>query len=90
MVAEILLGIMVLAWGVPYIVLPKPQKGGKLMVVASFYPIAYIAEQIGGEKIEAKSLIQPGIEVRRWQPSVGRDRDHLIKIYQAPFPMTHQ
>ena len=89
-IAVILLGIMVLAIGSAYIVPPKPQKGGKLMVVASFYLIAYIAEQIDGKKIEVQSLIQPGIEVHSWQPSVGRARNHLIKIYQVPFPMTHQ
>ena len=56
--------------GVAYIARPQPLKGGKLIVVATFYPIYYLAERIGGDMVEVHSLIQPGIEVHSWQPSV--------------------
>jgi zinc transport system substrate-binding protein len=56
--------------GAAYIARPKPLKGGKLIVVATFYPIYYLAEWIGGEIVEVHCLIQPGIEVHSWQPSV--------------------
>lgn len=71
LVAVTLLGIVALAIGGAYIARPRPQRGDKLIVVATFYPIAYMAEQIGGDRIEVQSLIQPGIEVHSWQPSAG-------------------
>lgn len=71
LVAVTLLGVVALAMGGAYVARPKPQRGDKLIVVASFYPIAYMAEQIGGDKIEVQNLIQPGIEVHSWQPSAG-------------------
>ncbi|MET7699778.1 zinc ABC transporter substrate-binding protein [Streptomyces sp. NPDC005485] len=36
--------------------------GGKLDVVASFYPMQYLAEQIGGNLVSVTSLTQPGQE----------------------------
>jgi len=56
--------------GAAYIARPQPQKSGKLIVVATFYPLFYLAERIGGDMVEVHSLIQPGIEVHSWQPSV--------------------
>ncbi len=56
--------------GAAYIARPQPQKSGKLIVVATFYPLFYLAERIGGDMVESHSLIQPGIEVHSWQPSV--------------------
>jgi zinc transport system substrate-binding protein len=41
----------------------------KVKLVASFYPISYLAEMIGGERVEIKTLIKPGVEVHSWQPS---------------------
>lgn len=41
----------------------------KVKLVASFYPISYLAEMIGGERVEVKTLIKPGVEVHSWQPS---------------------
>jgi len=56
--------------GAAYIARPQPHKSGKLIVVATFYPLFYLAERIGGDMVEVHSLIQPGIEVHSWQPSV--------------------
>ncbi|MFD8192998.1 metal ABC transporter substrate-binding protein [Streptomyces wuyuanensis] len=36
--------------------------GGKLDVVASFYPMQYLAEQIGGDHVEVTTLTKPGVE----------------------------
>jgi zinc transport system substrate-binding protein len=36
--------------------------GGKLDVVASFYPMQFLAKQIGGDHISAASLTKPGVE----------------------------
>ncbi|GGT47960.1 metal ABC transporter substrate-binding protein [Streptomyces purpureus] len=35
---------------------------GKLDVVASFYPMQYLAEQIGGEHVSVRTLTEPGVE----------------------------
>lgn len=44
-------------------------KDGKLTVVASFYPIAFFAQQIGGEQVSVQQLIPDNSEVHNWQPS---------------------
>ncbi|MET9517753.1 metal ABC transporter substrate-binding protein [Streptomyces sp. NPDC002994] len=35
---------------------------GKLDVVASFYPMQYLAEEIGGEHVDVSALTKPGVE----------------------------
>ncbi|MFJ2741785.1 metal ABC transporter substrate-binding protein [Streptomyces sp. NPDC087440] len=35
---------------------------GKLNVIASFYPMQYLAEQIGGDKVAVTTLTKPGVE----------------------------
>ncbi|RKN75648.1 zinc ABC transporter substrate-binding protein [Streptomyces klenkii] len=35
---------------------------GKLAVVASFYPMQYLAEQIGGDHVHVTNLTKPGVE----------------------------
>ncbi|WP_369201189.1 metal ABC transporter substrate-binding protein [Streptomyces sp. PU-14G] len=35
---------------------------GKVHVAASFYPMAYLAQQIGGDRVEVQNLTQPGTE----------------------------
>jgi len=41
----------------------------KLKVVASFYPLAFFTQEIGGEKVAVKQLIPDNTEVHNWQPS---------------------
>jgi zinc transport system substrate-binding protein len=36
--------------------------GDKLKVVASFYPMQYLAEQIGGDHVSVSTLTEPGVE----------------------------
>ncbi|BFV59394.1 zinc ABC transporter substrate-binding protein [Kitasatospora sp. CMC57] len=36
--------------------------GGKLDVVASFYPMEFLAQQIGGEHVKVTGLTKPGVE----------------------------
>ncbi|PZT74984.1 MULTISPECIES: metal ABC transporter substrate-binding protein [unclassified Streptomyces] len=38
------------------------ENGGKLDVVASFYPMQFLAERIGGEHVEVTGLTKPGVE----------------------------
>ncbi|MFF3454088.1 metal ABC transporter substrate-binding protein [Streptomyces sp. NPDC002730] len=37
-------------------------RGGKLKVVASFYPMQYLAEEIGGDHVSVSTLTKPGVE----------------------------
>jgi zinc transport system substrate-binding protein len=69
--ALILSALVAAGMGAAYIARTQPQRGDKLTLVASFYPLAYMAEAIGGEKITVTTLIQPGIEPHSWQPSAG-------------------
>jgi zinc transport system substrate-binding protein len=36
--------------------------GGSLKVLASFYPLQYVAEQVGGDRVDVTSLTPPGAE----------------------------
>lgn len=38
------------------------RNGDKLKVVASFYPMQYLAEQIGGDHVSISTLTEPGVE----------------------------
>ncbi|MEU3449600.1 metal ABC transporter substrate-binding protein [Streptomyces thermolilacinus] len=40
----------------------EKNKDGKLDVVASFYPMEFLAEQIGGDKVSVTTLTRPGVE----------------------------
>jgi zinc transport system substrate-binding protein len=42
----------------------------KLKVVAIFYPLAFFAQQIGGEEVIVKQLIPDNTEVHNWQPAL--------------------
>jgi zinc transport system substrate-binding protein len=41
---------------------PKPTSGSGASVVASFYPLAFIAERIGGDRVRVANLTPPGAE----------------------------
>jgi zinc transport system substrate-binding protein len=41
---------------------PIPADGGKLSVVTAFYPLQFIAEEIGGTHVEVTNLTRPGQE----------------------------
>ncbi|MCP9945900.1 metal ABC transporter substrate-binding protein [Streptomyces somaliensis] len=40
----------------------EKNKDGKLDVVASFYPMQFLAEQIGGDEVSVTTLTRPGVE----------------------------
>lgn len=43
---------------------------GEVSVVATFYPLAYMVQEIGGDHVTVKALIPYNTEVHSWQPSV--------------------
>lgn len=52
-----------------YYSLQQKPETGKLMIAATFYPLAFFAQQIGGEQVAIKQLIPDNTEVHSWQPS---------------------
>ena len=42
---------------------------GKIKIVASFYPLAFFAQQIGGDEVIVKQIIPNNIEAHNWQPT---------------------
>lgn len=49
---------------------PLPALPGKVQVVASFYPLAFFAERIGGEKAEVVNITPAGAEPHDYEPTV--------------------
>ena len=63
---------------------------GKTSVVASFYPFAYVAEQVGGSFVNVQNLTSPGaephdLELKPKQVAAVQDADLVIyeKHFQA-------
>jgi zinc transport system substrate-binding protein len=46
--------------------------GSRVEVVAGFYPLAWVAEQVGGSDISVESLTAPGVEPHDLEPSLAR------------------
>jgi zinc transport system substrate-binding protein len=49
--------------------LDESEENDSTSVVATFYPLAYLAETIGGERVSVKTLIPQNNEVHSWEPS---------------------
>lgn len=41
---------------------------GKVRVVATFYPLAFMARAVGGDRVEVTELVPPGTEPHDWEP----------------------
>ncbi|HEY8414591.1 MAG TPA: zinc ABC transporter substrate-binding protein, partial [Thermaerobacter sp.] len=41
---------------------------GKVQVVATFYPLAFMARAVGGDRVEVTELVPPGTEPHDWEP----------------------
>jgi len=61
--------LVALIAGATYMFMAPAQITGKIQLVASFYPLAYFSEEIGGDKVEVRTLIPYNTEVHSWQPS---------------------
>lgn len=49
--------------------------GGRVRVVASFYPLAWAAEQVGGGRVDVENLTPPGVEAHDTTLSAGQRAD---------------
>jgi zinc transport system substrate-binding protein len=61
--------IILATFGAASLVAYSADDSTKLKVVTSFYPLAYLAEHIGGENVTVSTLIPYNMEVHSWQPS---------------------
>ena len=63
-------------------------QSGDTRVVASFYPYAYVAEQVGGTHVEVDNLTSPGVEphdIELKPKQVGAVQAADVVIYQRGF-----
>jgi len=68
-IATILIVLTAMVAAAYYSILQKDMEVDKLKVVASFYPLAFFAQEIGGEEVTVRQLIPDNTEVHTWQPS---------------------
>ena len=68
MIATIII-ILIAASATVFYSFQNNTEDNKLKVVASFYPLAFFTQEIGGEKVTVKQLIPDNTEVHNWQPS---------------------
>ena len=52
-----------------YYSLQNKTENYKLKVVATFYPLAFFTQQIGGEQVTVTQLVPDNTDVHNWQPS---------------------
>lgn len=50
---------------------PETADGGKVRVVASIFPLADVARQIGGEHVEVSCLLRPGLTPHDYRATLG-------------------
>ena len=61
--------------------------GGKIKVVTTTYPLTFIAERIGGERISVVQIVKPGVEAHDFEPApsdVIHIKESDIFIYNHP------
>lgn len=66
--------ILVIALGVMGVVFGGRMRrplagGGQVQVTASFYPVGYLAQRIGGERVEVVNITPAGAEPHDWEPT---------------------
>lgn len=57
---------------------PSEPEPGQVRVVASFYPLAFLAEEIGGGRAHVTTLVPAGVEPHDWTPK-SRDMQALSR-----------
>jgi zinc transport system substrate-binding protein len=67
---------------------PSNANDGKTHIVASFYPFAYVAEQVGGSFVDVQNLTSPGVEPHDLElkpKQVGAVLDADLVIFETHF-----
>ena len=57
----------------------RTDAGGRLDVVAAFYPLQFVAERVGGDRVRVTNLVNPGVEPHDIEP----DSKQLAPITDA-------
>jgi zinc transport system substrate-binding protein len=60
--------IIIIAIGATAFSVQAP-KSDKISIVATFYPLAYLSQEIGGDYIEVTQLVPSNTEIHSWEPS---------------------
>lgn len=56
-----------------------PPKSARLKIVATFYPLAFLSQEIGGDHIEVTQLVPNNTEIHSWEPAAS----HIIAAEDA-------
>jgi zinc transport system substrate-binding protein len=56
-----------------------PPQTDKLQIVATFYPLAFISQEIGGQHVQVTQLVPSNTEIHSWDPSAS----HIIATEDA-------
>jgi zinc transport system substrate-binding protein len=70
-VAVIVIIVLVAVFATDFYSQQNKTERDKLKVVATFYPLAFFAQEIGGEEVEVTQLIPDNTGVHSWQPTSG-------------------
>ena len=71
--------IIVIAVGAIALALNSPTSNNKLQLVATFYPLAYLSQEIGGDYVQVTQLVPSNTEIHSWEPSAS----HIIATEDA-------
>jgi zinc transport system substrate-binding protein len=70
--------VLMLRWAALLLVVPftgcaaPAAEGGSVRVTAGFYPLAWVAERVGGSYVDVVSLTDPGVEPHDIEPTFAR------------------
>lgn len=68
-ITSVILIVLIVIVSTFFIIPKRNTDNEKIKIVASFYPLAFFAKEIGGEKVVVNQLIPDNTEVHNWQPS---------------------
>jgi zinc transport system substrate-binding protein len=60
---------IILIIGVSSLFFADPPENGKLNLVATFYPLAFLSQEIGGDYVQVTQLVPSNTEIHGWEPS---------------------
>jgi zinc transport system substrate-binding protein len=71
--------IIVISVSAVTFVVTAPKPTDNINIVATFYPLAYLSEQIGGDHVTVTQLVPDNTEIHTWQPSAS----HIVATEDA-------
>jgi len=77
-VASIII-VLILTIGVVALFSQSLPKNDKIKIVATFYPLAFLSQEIGGDYVQVIQLIPSNTEIHGWEPSAS----HILSAEDA-------